>query len=385
MKATKKIRKRNTILVSILAALVVIGIAVGLFLFWPQPKFEAKSTVELAYGDPVILEPALFVESDNDNITLESSLISDKESYTYNKTTHQVVSKGESTLAPGEYTITLRRNNQEVTSKLIIKSNDRIQFISMPKLIVVEQDAIDFDLSNYFLAIATKPIHLECPDIDISKPSEQTITIKAICEDKTALEASVNVKVITAADVANGETLSSMVNGEVPLSQTTWDALDSGTLTSISIADQPKQIQSVLLQASKGTLANEISFKEPKDKKFLNPKTFTPKAKEETKSTTPESQEETETPDPQDTTPIVQTPIYNYTQPSLPVTNPGQTEPEQPSNPGPTEPEQPSEPGTTEPEQPSEPGTTEPEQPSQPEQPSDPGQTIVPIDPTPQE
>lgn len=378
MKPTKQIRKRNTILVSILAALVVIGIAVGLFLFWPQPKFEAKSTVELAYGEPVVLEPALFVDSDNDNITLESSLISDKDAYTYNEKTHQVVSKGETALAPGEYTITLRRNNQEVTSKLIIKANDRIQFISMPELIVVEQDAIDFDLSNYFLAIATKPVKLECPNIDISKPSEQTVTIKAVCDDKTNLEASVNVKVISASDVASGETLSSMVNGQVPLSQTTWDALDSGTLTSISIADQPKQIQSILLQVSKGTLSNEISFEEPKDKKFLDPKTFTPKAQKETKSTTTQSQEETETPVQEQTNPTVQTPIYNYTQPSAPIVNPSPSEePEQP-----TEPEQPSDPGQTEPEQPSDPGQTEPEQ---PEQPADPGQTIVPIDPTPQE
>lgn len=313
MKKTSSIRKRNLI-VGISLSVVAILAAIGFFMFLPKDTIEAKEQVEVPYGEAIRLEPALFLESDAEGITIESPLLSDSSKYTYDATTKKVTTKGKDALEPGTYAITLVRGDQKVSSKLVVKevdSTDKPRFIGFPELVVVEQDAIDFDLANYFLAIANDPVRIETDAVDITKPGENTIKVKAICENGKILEQEVNVKVVSAKDVANGETLSSMVDGLVPLSQQTWDALNSGTQTSISIAPQPKEIETILLQKEKGTLKNAISYTKPDGKKYFDPETFKPEgAPAETKTEAEPKAAEPET-NTSNQTPAYQEPAYS--------------------------------------------------------------------------
>lgn len=313
MKKTSSIRKRNLI-VGISLSVVAILAAIGFFMFLPKDTIEAKEQVEVPYGEAIRLEPALFLESDAEGITIESPLLSDSSKYTYDATTKKVTTKGKDALEPGTYAVTLVRGDQKVSSKLVVKevdSTDNPRFIGFPELVVVEQDAIDFDLANYFLAIANDPVRIETDAVDITKPGENTIKVKAICENGKILEQEVNVKVVSAKDVANGETLSSMVDGLVPLSQQTWDALNSGTQTSISIAPQPKEIETILLQKEKGTLKNAISYTKPDGKKYFDPETFKPEgAPAETKTEAEPKAAEPET-NTSNQTPAYQEPAYS--------------------------------------------------------------------------
>lgn len=313
MKKTSSIRKRNLI-VGISLSVVAILAAIGFFMFLPKDTIEAKEQVEVPYGEAIRLEPALFLESDAEGVTIESPLLSDSSKYTYDATTKKVTTKGKDALEPGTYTVTLIRGDQKVSSKLVVKEDTTAglpRFIGFPELVVVEQDAIDFDLANYFLAIANEPVRIETDAVDITKPGENTIKVKAICENGKFLEQEVNVKVVSAKDVANGETLSSMVDGLVPLSQQTWDALNSGTQTSISIAPQPKEIETILLQKEKGTLKNAISYTKPDGKKYFNPETFKPEgAPAETKTEAEPKAAEPET-NTSNQTPAYQEPSYS--------------------------------------------------------------------------
>lgn len=313
MKKTSSIRKRNLI-VGISLSVVAILAAIGFFMFLPKDTIEAKEQVEVPYGEAIRLEPALFLESDAEGVTIESPLLSDSSKYTYDATTKKVTTKGKDALEPGTYTVTLIRGDQKVSSKLVVKEDTTAglpRFIGFPELVVVEQDAIDFDLANYFLAIANEPVRIETDAVDITKPGENTIKVKAICENGKILEQEVNVKVVSAKDVANGETLSSMVDGLVPLSQQTWDALNSGTQTSISIAPQPKEIETILLQKEKGTLKNAISYTKPDGKKYFDPETFKPEgAPAETKTEAEPKAAEPET-NTSNQTPAYQEPAYS--------------------------------------------------------------------------
>lgn len=313
MKKTSSIRKRNLI-VGISLSVVAILAAIGFFMFLPKDTIEAKEQVEVPYGEAIRLEPALFLESDAEGVTIESPLLSDSSKYTYDATTKKVTTKGKDALEPGTYAVTLVRGDQKVSSKLVVKEDNAAglpRFIGFPELVVVEQDAIDFDLANYFLAIANDPVRIETDAVDITKPGENTIKVKAICENGKILEQEVNVKVVSAKDVANGETLSSMVDGLVPLSQQTWDALNSGTQTSISIAPQPKEIETILLQKEKGTLKNAISYTKPDGKKYFDPETFKPEgAPAETKTEAEPKAAEPET-NTSNQTPAYQEPSYS--------------------------------------------------------------------------
>lgn len=363
MKKTSSIRKRNLI-VGISLSVVAILAAIGFFMFLPKDTIEAKEQVEVPYGEAIRLEPALFLESDAEGVTIESPLLSDSSKYTYDTTTKKVTTKGKDALEPGTYAVTLVRGDQKVSSKLVVKDVDsagKPRFIGFPELVVVEQDAIDFDLANYFLAIANDPVRIETDAVDITKPGENTIKVKAICENGKILEQEVNVKVVSAKDVANGETLSSMVDGLVPLSQQTWDALNSGTQTSISIAPQPKEIETILLQKEKGTLKNAISYTKPDGKKYFDPETFKPEgAPAETKTEAEPKAAEPET-NTSNQTPAYQEPSYYNPGTYYPPTDPGTSDP---GNSGTTDPgtSDPGNSGTTDPgtSDPGNSGTTDP-------------------------
>ena len=150
------------------------------------------------------------------------------------------------------------------------------------------------------------------PDLDIRQVGDQTVEIIAKSGQQETKE-SVLVHVLSAQEVANGETLTSMINGKVPLSQETWDALNNGDQTSIKISDVSKQIASILKQAKEGILKNRISYREEEGKDWFDPKTFTPSPKAE------ESKPAAQEPVTNDTATDNSAPVYNT--PYYPVYN----------------------------------------------------------------
>ncbi len=319
MKKTSTVRKRNRIIAICLCVIALLG-AIAFFVFRPAEPIKAREQVEIAYGEPVRLDPALFVEGEADNITIESPLLSDSSLYTYNKTTRQVTSKGKDTLEPGEFPITLIRGSEKAASTLIVKNTGQPRFIGMPELVVVEENAIDFDLANYFLAIADSPVRIETDPIDISAPKEETVTIKAVCENGSTAQQEVKVKVISTDAVASQETISSMINGLTVLNQQTWDALNSGSQTSISIASQPKEVTTILLQKEKGTLKNSISYTKQENKKYFDAKTFKPdNLKKDAGRQEQTPSKENSGSQAQEQAPAYQAPVYT---PSAPVQQP---------------------------------------------------------------
>lgn len=267
----------------ILAAILIVFAGIGSYFLFSkdqEKELQAKS-VSIEYGEQVKLDSSLFLatdEIDAKQVSIESPLISTSAKYTYNPSTKTVVTKGKDILDPGTYPITLVYKDQKVETKLIVKDDVSVEFIEFPKQINVEQNAIDFDLSLYFLAIAPQNVTIEAPSIDISAVGEQDVTIKAKSEGGQSVSQSVRVNVISYEQVEEGTTLSSMINGQLPLSQTTWDLLNSGEQNSIKIADVPAQITSILKQAKEGTLNYKISYKEPTGKTLFDPKTFKPNA-----------------------------------------------------------------------------------------------------------
>lgn len=267
----------------ILAAILIVFAGIGSYFLFSKDKekeLQAKS-ISVEYGEQVKLDPSLFLatnEIDAQQVSIESPLMSTAAKYTYNPSTKTVVTKGKDILDPGTYPITLVYKDQKAETKLIVKDDVSVEFIEFPNQINVEQNAIDFDLSLYFLAIAPQNVAIEAPSIDISAVGEQNVTIRAKSEGGQSVSQSVKVNVISYEQVEEGTTLSSMINGQLPLSQTTWDLLNSGEQNSIKIADVPAQITSILKQAKEGTLNYKISYKEPTGKTLFDPKTFRPDA-----------------------------------------------------------------------------------------------------------
>lgn len=316
MKKTSQVKKRNRILVLIAIICLLVG-GIGFYVVQQgKETLLVKKEVKINAHDPVRLNASLFLEEpvkDEEKIEIESPLMNSPQKYSYDPKTKIVTSKDKEYLEPGMYQVTLRYKNQEAKSKLIVsEAESKPKFIDFPSQINVEQNAKDFDLKQYFLATSKESVELIVPDLDIRQVGDQTVEIIAKSGQQETKE-SVLVHVLSAQEVANGETLTSMINGKVPLSQETWDALNNGDQTSIKISDVSKQIASILKQAKEGILKNRISYREEEGKDWFDPKTFTPSPKAE------ESKPAAQEPVTNDTATENSAPVYNT--PYYPVYN----------------------------------------------------------------
>ena len=141
-------------LVAIIVALIIIFI-----LMTPSSKIVGK---DLTYdiGDTVTLDVDHLVDKDATDVDLtdieiESELISDTSSYTYNSYKNTVITKGLNCLDAGTYEVTLKdKSNESVedTIEITVVDKKAPKFVDFKDVVEVDEGDTDFSLKDAFEA-----------------------------------------------------------------------------------------------------------------------------------------------------------------------------------------------------------------------------------------
>lgn len=229
--------KFNVKLIVILVLLVCL-LCVGLVEYKAMQKKDVSKTPDLSVrenivyeaGEPVSLTPSTFVRNKIGGISIDSNLKTDKELYTYNKKSLEVVSKGKAYLAPGTYTVTLSLDGESRDVNFVVKDTKAPEFVDFKSELNIDLNAQDVDLSKYFLATDLNQAAKITVDGDVDFTSKGDYTISVIATDESGNQTSKEciVHIVEPDDLV---TYSCMIDGSVPVSETTKEQVEAGAIS----------------------------------------------------------------------------------------------------------------------------------------------------------
>lgn len=202
-------------LVAVIVALILIFI-----LMTPSSKIVGKD-LTFDIGDTVTLDVDHLVDKDATDVELsdieiESELISDTNSYTYNSHTNTVITKGLNCLDAGTYEVTLKdKSNDSVkdTIEITVVDKKAPKFANFKDVVEVDEGDTDFSLKDAFEATDDSKVSITVDkgNFDVNKAGEYKIkvTAKDSFGNKTTKKATVKVvqKVLSGIEASyNGKT-----------------------------------------------------------------------------------------------------------------------------------------------------------------------------------
>lgn len=229
-------KKKNIIWGLVCVLCVVIGIAgVGLYKYMNDVKFLTRDNVTYEAGQTVTLEPANFLKTSQmkedviNNVQITSDLM-DSEEYSYDANTKQVTTNGKSYLEPGNYTVVLTLGNESKEVGFTVQDTQGPEFVGFYNRIIIEQNALDVDLSKYFLAtdLSTQASIEVKGSVDLATEGEYSISVKAV---DTAGNETIKVSIVQVVSedtmISQGIELTPMINNEVPVSEDTRNKVNA--------------------------------------------------------------------------------------------------------------------------------------------------------------
>lgn len=116
---------------------------------------------------------------------------------------------------------------EEKTSKSDDKETTSLEFVGMQDRIVVELNALDVDLTKYFLAVdKDQQADIQVTgDVNLAAEGEYPITVIATDEKGQSIEHSVTVQVISEDTMSTGIEFSCYIDGSIPLEAGTKERL----------------------------------------------------------------------------------------------------------------------------------------------------------------
>lgn len=155
-----------------------------------------------------------------DDVTIDSTLLTNGTKYTYDPDTKIVKTKGQDYLEIGEYEITLNYKNKIFNSvKLIVQDSTPPRFTRFEKNVFVEKGAENLDLSKYFRAVdehwVTMTIHQTGFDKDVCDDYKIKVTVEDKYGNSQTRKCTVHVVPLSAVDDGS-IILTSYANGLTP-------------------------------------------------------------------------------------------------------------------------------------------------------------------------
>lgn len=177
--------KRHKKLVAVIVVLIIV-----LILMTPSSKIVGKD-LTFDIGDTVTLDVDHLVDKDATDVDLsdieiESELISDTGSYTYNSYTNTVITKGLDCLDAGTYEVTLKdKSNDSIENTIEITVVDKKapKFVDFKDVVEVDEGDTDFSLKDAFEAKGTS-----------GNKTTKKATVKVVQKVLSSIEASYNGK-----------------------------------------------------------------------------------------------------------------------------------------------------------------------------------------------
>lgn len=188
--------KKKIIIISIVVVLII---ALGIIVIFALPKDNLalkESNFIFELGDEVPFEVSYYLDVNNEKY-LSNSKIRFKYEYLVDTTDNQITSLNSEYLAVGEYELYIEYNDIKYPFVIEVRDTTKPEFIDFQETIVLEQDAVDVDLADYFNAndLSSVTIVVES-DLDISVAGEYSATIRAedYYHNITEKEATIIVK-----------------------------------------------------------------------------------------------------------------------------------------------------------------------------------------------
>ena len=180
-----------------------------------------KKKFIVEYGEKVSTSPSAYLKGDQDVIK--------KTEITISKLKNE---KDKAYPKQGTYKATAKSEEEKLTFTIIVKDTKKPVFEHFQKEIKIEQNAQNFTLDKYFHANDLHPVKLSS---DLSKAKLDTVgtyPVKIIAKDTAGniTEKTIQLLVISTADVQNGVTLTADLDGKPAVSAGTQTLLDNHKL-----------------------------------------------------------------------------------------------------------------------------------------------------------
>lgn len=187
-------------MVAIIVALIIVFI-----LMTPSSKIVGK---DLTYdiGDTVTLDVDHLVDKDATDVDLtdieiESELISDTSSYTYNSYKNTVITKGLNCLDAGTYEVTLKdKSNESVkdTIEITVVDKKAPKFVDFKDVVEVDEGDTDFSLKDAFEAKDDSKVSISVDkgNFNVNKKGEYKIKVTAKDTSGNKITKKATVKVV---------------------------------------------------------------------------------------------------------------------------------------------------------------------------------------------
>lgn len=171
--------KKKIIIISIVVVLIV---AVSVIVIFALPKDNLtlkESNFIFELGDEVPFEVGYYLEEDNKKY-LSNSKIRFKYEYLVDTADNQIKSLNSEYLNVGEYEMYIEYNDIQLPFVIEVRDATKPEFVDFQETIILEQDAIDIDLVDYFHAsdLSSVTIVVES-DLDVSVAGEYTAIVRA--------------------------------------------------------------------------------------------------------------------------------------------------------------------------------------------------------------
>lgn len=165
---------------------------------------------------------------------------------------------------------------QDEKITVTVKDTVKPEFVDFKDEIVIEQDAENVKLEEYFVAKDKAAVAISVDgDVDLTKTGEYKITVTAEDANKNKTDAKSCVVVIASSkEVADGKKLTATVKGEVPLSKETQQKVEKGEVN-LNVEKPSENVAAVVKEQNK-------IVEENKEKEATNNKPA-PETKEESK------------------------------------------------------------------------------------------------------
>lgn len=216
--------KHKKIVIAILLMLIVIILVLGVIIYKQKNSLILKQTVfTFELGNKISSEPKDYLKENSSQTVLKESRIvfKGKEKIKVDK---KIKSSGLNYLNVGTYEFNIIYKKKVVSFKIKIIDTTKPKFIDFKDEIILEQNALNVELKNFYKAEDLSPVTISINgDYDINKVGEYKVKVSAIDEYKNQTTQESKIKVIAAEDV-NDNTLTATVDGQIYRSKKTVES-----------------------------------------------------------------------------------------------------------------------------------------------------------------
>lgn len=225
----EKILKNKKILL-ILAGIIIVAIPLSILFVFNSKKengqrlFLDEASIIIELGDEVSINPVNYLnmvskDIPKEELTLSSDLLT-SDAYLINEDEITVTTKNKEYLDVGNYSMSIKYGKELLEFVIRVVDTTPPEFIEFKEEIVVEQNAVDFDILKFFKAsdLSDATISVD-EEVDISKVRESEVVIIAKDSYDNKQTKTTTLKIVSIEEAKKEDTITPALDGTIYKSQ----------------------------------------------------------------------------------------------------------------------------------------------------------------------